>query len=88
MKFSSGIYYIEGKAWFPTQIIVTGELDEDSHVWLKALSGNLQREDFRKILDKRSQLEGKENRELADSVLEVSISANKDMIDELIGDDR
>ena len=87
VKFSSGIYYIEGKAWFPTQIIVTGELDEDSHVWLKALSGNLQREDFRKILDKRSQLEGKENRELADSVLEVSISANKDMIDELIGDE-
>lgn len=33
-----GIYYIEGKVLFPTQIIVTRELDEVSHMWLGSLS--------------------------------------------------
>ena len=41
-----GIYYIEGKIMFPTQIVVTKELEEGHHKWLKALSGQLGRENF------------------------------------------
>ena len=87
MEFGKGIYRIEGKAWFPTQIVVTGELNEDAHLWVKALSGNLGKETFRKMLDRRSQMTEKADRELADSVLEVSISANREIVDELIGDE-
>ncbi len=86
-KFSSGVYYIKGKIWFPTQIVVTDELDKASHIWVKGLSDNLSKEDFREMLDKRKQMTEKEDRELADSVLEVSISANREIVDELIGDE-
>lgn len=87
VEFSKGIYHIQGKAWFPTQIVVTGELDRASHIWVKGLSDNLVKEDFREMLDERSRMTEKEDRELADSVLEVSISANKEIIGELIGDE-
>ncbi len=40
-----GIYYVEGKVLFPTQIIVTGELEQGTHIWLKALSGQLGKDD-------------------------------------------
>lgn len=82
-----GIYYIEGTTWFPTQIIVTNELDQDSHEWLMALSGKLKKEDIRKLLGDRNSLTEKLDRDLADSVLEVSIGANKKIVDELIGEE-
>ena len=43
---SEGIYYIKDKVLFSTQIIVTKELDGKSHKWLKALSGNLKKDDI------------------------------------------
>lgn len=82
-----GIHYIEGTTWFPTQIIVTNELDQDSHEWLMALSGKLKKEDIRKLLGDRNSLTEKLDRDLADSVLEVSIGANKKIVDELIGEE-
>lgn len=82
-----GIYYIEGKTLFPAQIIVTNELNQDSHQWLMALSGKLKKEDIQKLLGNRNSLAEKQDRDLADSVLEVSIGANKKVIDELIGDE-
>lgn len=82
-----GIYYIEGKAWFQTQIVATNELNRTSHEWLMALSRKLKKEDFRKLLSERSSLTEKQDWDLADSVLEVSISANKKMVDELMGDE-
>lgn len=36
-----GIYYVEGNVLFPTQIIVTKELDFSEHIWLGALSDQL-----------------------------------------------
>lgn len=82
-----GIYHIEGPFPFPAQLIVTGELDKTSHTWLKALSVKLDKEDIQNLLDKINQITEKNDREMANSVLEVSIGANKHMIEELIGDD-
>lgn len=82
-----GIYYIEGKVLFPTQIVVTRELDKESHIWLKALSERLEKDDIRNLLEGVNRLTEKVDKELADSVLEVSIGANKQVIEELIGDD-
>ena len=83
-----GIYYIEGKVLFPTQIVVTGELEKEGHIWLKALSGKLGKEEMRGLLDGISRLTEKMDRELADAVLEVSVVANKQVIRELIGDEK
>ena len=86
-KVYEGIYYVEGKTWFPTQIVVTGELDQDAHIWLKGLSGNLEKGDIQKMMAERNHMTEKADRELADSVLEVSISANRNIVEELIGDE-
>lgn len=83
----SGIYYIEGPFPFQIQIIVTGELDKESHTWLRALSGKLDKKDIQDLLDKMSQITEKDYREMADSVLEVSIGANRHIVEGLMGDD-
>lgn len=83
----SGIYHIEGPFPFQIQVIATGELDRASHTWLRALSGRLNKEDIQDLLSKISQITEKDDREMADSVLEVSIGANRRMIERLMGDD-
>ena len=86
-KVYGGVYYVEGKTWFPTQIVVTGELNQEAHIWLKGLSGNLEKGDIQKMMAERNHMTEKADRELADSVLEVSISANRTIVEELIGDE-
>lgn len=81
------ISYITESVFFPTQIIVTNELDGELHAWLKPLSDSAGEEDMRRLLRKTSRLEGKLDRELADSVLEVSVKANKQLVEKLRGDD-
>lgn len=83
----SGVYYVRGAVLFPTQIIVTKELEQDTHIWLRALSDRIGKQDMTKLLERISRLTEKGDRELADSVLEVSIQANKQILEELIGDD-
>ncbi len=83
----NGIYYIEDTYFFPVQIIVTGELDKKNHTWLKSLSGRLNKEDMQDLLDKVGQMTEKFDMEMADSVLEVSVNANRHVIEKLIGDE-
>lgn len=82
-----GVYYVKGAVLFPTQIIVTKELEPDTHIWLRALSDRIEKQDMTKLLERISRLTEKGDRELADSVLEVSVQANKQILEELIGDD-
>lgn len=81
-----GIYYVTGTVLFPTQIIVTKELNKEAHIWLKALSGEMEKEQMRRLLEQVDTLHLKLDRELADSVLQVSISANRQVVEELRGD--
>ncbi len=83
----SGIYYIEGPFPFPVQIIATGGLDKKSHTWLRALSGKLNKKDIQNLLTRTNQITEKNDREMASSVLEVSIGANRHIVEELMGDD-
>ena len=66
---------------------MTDELDRTSHTWLKALSVRLDKRDIQDLLEKIRQMTEKNDREIADSVLEVSIGANRHIVDELMGDD-
>lgn len=83
----SGIYYIEGPFPFPIQIITTRQLDKKSHTWLNALSSKLDKRDIRNLLDMICMMTEKTDREMAGSVLEVSIGANRHIVEELMGDD-
>lgn len=82
-----GIYYIMDAVLFPTQIIITGELEKEDHTWLKALSGRLEKQGMRELLDRIYNLTHKFDRELADAVLEVSVKANQAIVEELKGDE-
>lgn len=71
-----GIYYIEGAVLFPTQIIVTRELESDTHIWLKVLSDRIEKQDMEELLKRISLLTEQGDREMADSVLEVGAQVN------------
>lgn len=81
-----GIYYVLDAVLFPTQIVVTRELDKKEHTWLTALSEGMEKQDMRALLERIDTLTQKIDRELADSVLEVSIRANRKIVEELRGD--
>ena len=82
-----GIYYVLDHVLFKTQIIVTKELDKDNHIWMKSLSRNLKEQDMKELIYRINCLKGKLDKELADSVLEVSVRANKEMMKDLRGED-
>ena len=77
---------MKGEVLFPTQIIVTKELEEETHIWLSALSDEIKKQSMLRLLKETGRLSGKAEKEYADSVMEVSIGANKQVIEELMGD--
>ncbi len=81
-----GIYYVREGVLFPTQLVITKELDSVSHVWLRALTDRMEKQDMTDLLENIGKLSGKAEKEYADSVLEVSIGANKQVVEEMIGD--
>lgn len=81
-----GIYYVKGGVLFPTQIIVTKELNPQEHMWLTALSDGMQKQQLKDLLIKAETFHTKLDRELADAVLGVAIRANWEIAQELRGD--
>lgn len=82
----SGIYYITGNIPFPAQLVISKELKPELHVWLRALSGRLEKQDLQNLLERMQKLSGKLDREYAEAVLEVAFRANIQIIKELMGD--
>lgn len=76
-----GIYYLDANYLFPVQIVVGRELDAESHVWLKALSDHMKKQEMRDFLERVSRITEQGKREFADSVLEVSARANMELIE-------
>lgn len=72
---------------FPTQIIVTKELDGPEHTWLKSLSGKLKKKELKDLLKQVDELTHDFDKRLADAVLEVSVRANQEIVKELKGDE-
>ena len=76
-----GIYYVLNGVLFPTQIIVTKELDGPEHTWLKSLSGRLKKQELKDLLKRIDGLTHDFDRKLADAILEVSIQANQEIVE-------
>lgn len=81
-----GIYHIMDEVLFPTQIIVTKEMDSKEHIWLTALSDGMNKHQLKELLEKIEAFDTKLDRELADAVLGVAIKANWQIAQELRGD--
>ena len=82
-----GIYYILDNVLFPTQIIVAKELDGEHHTWIKSLTDKMKEKDIRRLIRDAGHLTEKQDKEFADSVLEVCFRANEQIIEKLKGDD-
>ncbi len=75
-----GIYYIFG-AMFPIQILVTAELSEESNLWLRYLSNNLN--DIKAVERLTNAYEKNANNNLYSSVMEIVVRANEDKFREV-----
>ena len=62
-------------------------LDHEKHKWLCALSGRLEEQDLKDLLAGISSLDGKMEKEYADSVLEAALKANKRLAEKLRSDE-
>ena len=77
-----GIYYISGKqAMFDTQIVVTKQLDKETHRILRILSKHVREGDVRAFVEKAVQMSEPGDRNNVDAVLQVSVSANKEIFE-------
>ena len=71
-----GIYYISGVVRIPTQVIVTSKLDKAKHPSLRLLTKNATEEDVERFIAMAKELTEPGDRDHADAVLQVSITAN------------
>ena len=82
-----GIYYIESGFNIPTQIIVGSELDSREHEWLHLLSGRVTKQEMAHAIEYSRNTESQEERNLIDAIFEVSVAANKEVVEELVRGD-
>lgn len=81
-KEFDGVYYIEGFL-IPAQIVVTKELESGKHWSLKILSRNALEEDIRGFVENAQSLTEQGERANVDAVLQVSVSANYKLYEEM-----
>lgn len=81
-KHADGIFFVEGFL-FPVQIIITKELEKKEHTWLRSLSESMTVDDMTVLVKAISCLKETYDKELADSVFQVSIQANRKIMESL-----
>ena len=83
-EYYPGIYYISGKQiLFDTQIVVTKQLDKETHRTLRVLSKNVREEDVRAFVKRAAKISEPGDRNNVDAVLQVSVSANKELYESI-----
>jgi hypothetical protein len=82
-----GIYYITGLVLFPFQIVVGNQLSPQPHSSLRILSNHAKEADVEAFLTSTQQFKEPGERNNADAVLQVSISANPILYSTLRRDD-
>ena len=78
-----GIYYVTNKLPFPAQIVVTKQLSPESHSSLRILSEHAEKADVERFLQSIQQYTSPEDRNNIDAVLQVSVTANYDLYQEV-----
>lgn len=82
-KTAGGIYQVGNVMGIEIQIIVSIELDEKNHIWLKALTQNLTRQEAEKLICDFSNLSQKDEKELMSSVLQVAMKENREVFESM-----
>ena len=79
-----GVYYIHGIFNTPSQILVTKELDPQLHTSLRVLTRRVKEEDVEAFLRMAREFKEPGDRRNADAVLQLSVSANRSVYEEII----
>ena len=82
-----GIYYVTGLVAIPTQIIVTSKINGDEHAALKLLSRRTKIEDVKRFVKMSEKLKAPGDVNNINSILQVNVTANKDLYDKIRRDD-
>lgn len=77
-----GIYYITGNTLFPVQIVVINSLKKE-HSSLRILSDKAEKEDVENFLQNAVKSNEQWERESIDAVLQVSVSANRELYEQI-----
>lgn len=83
-----GVYHIENIGFFEMQVIVSRELDDRNHVWLRALTDNMDREQAKDLLRESGRLVNRPEANLVDAVLQIASNSNRKIFDEIKKEDR
>ena len=84
-----GIYYVRqdtvgtGAVLFPTQIVVTRELERQSHSSLRILTNRVEEADVRRFLGEAAAETEQGDQNNVDSILQVSVSANSQIYEQI-----
>ena len=79
-----GIFYITGLIHMPTQVIVQGELSGSENAVLRVLTKSANEADVRAFIEETGMYTSKQDKNNADAVYQVSVSANRELYAELI----
>jgi len=82
-----GIYTLQGINFLKMQIVVTEELDDDTFQWLSSLTDNLTEAKAKKLVGAAYGLKEKEDKRLAESIVQVLTSANEKLFEKMKEDD-
>ena len=74
-----GIYYIRCGSFFLIQFVVTNELDKSEHLWLTSLNVGMDSNSVDNFIFKMNSLKDKDDKENADSVLQIVMSNNEEL---------
>jgi len=77
-KKYEGIYYIKDAGFLETQVIVLNEVSDEMHLWVKALTDNLNEQQAQKLITESKKLLEATDAEYAESVLQVAVKGNRD----------
>lgn len=86
-KAGRGIYYIENVGFFRTQVVVARELDETSHMWLRALTDNMDRRQAQMLISKSREMMNRPEAEYVEAVLQIAAKANRKLFEKLKKED-
>lgn len=78
-----GVYRISGLVNIPTQFVLTKSLDRKLHISLRLLTKHLTEEDAARFIEMASKFTEPGDRHNADALLQVSISANKEVYENM-----
>ena len=73
-----GFYYVEGMP-FKTQIIISGQTEPGTNIWLKSLTNRSTKEDLQNIIDATGKL-NKKYKDDANNVMDVFGKANRQLV--------